>query len=209
MDPHEVLRRADVGLEEVRRRAGGIPPTGSDAVRQRFVALLGPPPSVDDPASGTQRDDARHCGALVVRLGHAATPTAIATWMGWSLERTSAAVAEVDRRLDQLGLQLVAEADGRLVICDRVRLRVRPQQPVLELLAVLDNPEHRHALGHLVRGDRCATAEDWVQPLFDLGAAVPAGHPGAHPCEALGAAFGAVRRRVHPQLLTVIGPSRH
>lgn len=208
MDPHEILRQADVGLAELRRRTGGTPATGSDAVRQRFVALLGPVPGVDEPASGVLPDDARHCGALVVRLGQSATATAIATWMGWTLERTGAAVAEVDRRLHPVGLQLVAEAGGRLVIRDRVRVRVRPRQSPLELLAVLDDPGHRHGLGHLVRGDQCATGEDWAQPLFDLGAAVPAAHPGAHPCEALGAAFAGVRRRAHPQLVIVIGPSR-
>jgi hypothetical protein len=208
VDPHEVLRQADLGLAEVRRRAGGTPATGSDAVRQRFAALLGPVPGVDEPASGTLPDDARHCGALVVRLGEAATATAIAAWMGWTLERTGAAVAEVDRRLDVVGLQLVAEAGATLVIRDRVRARVRPRQSPLELLAVLDDPGHRHAVGHLVRGDQCATGEEWAQPLFDLGVAVPAGHPGAHPCEALGEAFAGVRRRAHPQIVTVIGPSR-
>lgn len=209
MDPHEVLRQADVGLEEARRRTGGTAPTGSDAMRQRFVALVSAPPSVDDPASGALPDDARHCGALVVRLGDAATATAIASWMGWTLERTGAAVAEVDRRLHRVGLQLVADANGRLVIYDRVRLRVRPQQPALELLAVLDHPAHRHGLGHLVRGDRCGTDEDLVQPLLDLGAAVPGAYPGACPSEALGAAFAGVSRRVHHEVYTVIASSRH
>jgi hypothetical protein len=206
VDPHEVLRQADVGLEEARRRTGGSAPTGSDAVRQRFVALVGAPPGVDDPASGALPDDARHCGALVVRLGDAATATAIAAWMGWTMERTGAAVAEVDNRLQQVGLQLVADANGRLAICERIRLRIRPQQPALELLAVLDDPAHRHGLGHLVRGDRCG-AEDINQPLFDLGVAVPGAYPGARPSEALGAAFAGVSRRMHHERFVVIASS--
>lgn len=103
MDPHEVLRQADLGLPEARRRAGGAAPSGSDAVRQRFAALLGVVPDVEDRASGTLADDARRCGALVVRLGDAATATAIAQWMGWTLERTFAAVEEVDDRLRHVG----------------------------------------------------------------------------------------------------------
>lgn len=140
VDPQEVLRQADLGMAEVSRRAGGTPATGSVAVRRRFAALLGPVPSVDEPAPGTLPDDVSLCGALVVRLGQAATATAIATWMGWTLERTGAAVAEVDRRLHPVGLQLVAEAGGRLVIRDRVRVRVRPQRRPLELLGVLETP---------------------------------------------------------------------
>lgn len=207
MDPLEVLRRADVGLAEARRRAGGIAPTGSDAVRERFAALVGVS-DLDDPAAGAHPDDARHCGALVVRLGEAATATAIAQWMGWTLERTGAAVEEVDNRLRKVGLQLVAEGDGRLVICDRVRLRRRPRQPPLELLGVLDDARYRHGLAHLVRGDRCGAEEDLVQPLFDLGVAVPGAYPGAAPSEALAAAFSGLSRRAHHEAFVVISRSR-
>ena len=95
---------ADLASGEVHRRAGGTLPGYSDAVRRRLAALLEPPPVADDPASGASPDDARRAGALVVRLGASATATAVAGWMGWSLERTHAALAEFDRRLGPCGL---------------------------------------------------------------------------------------------------------
>jgi hypothetical protein len=55
----------------------------------------------------------------------------------------------------------------------------------------------RHALAHLVRGDRCPGGEGWIQALLDLGAAVPGGYPSADPSEAIAAAFIGVRRHEH------------
>lgn len=127
--------------------------------------------------------------------------------MGWPLEKAAATVAEVDRRIGGVGLQLVADGDGRLRVHERVRHRVRPQRSSIELLERIDDPVRRHGLAHLVRGDSCGAEDDWMQPLFDLGVAVPGRYPGAEPCEALGAAFGGVRRRLSHPLYTVIGAS--
>lgn len=79
VDPQDILRQADLGAQELRRRAGGNPPGASEAVRQRMAALLPPSPVVDDPAAPTSTDDVRRCDALIVRLGGAATATVIAT----------------------------------------------------------------------------------------------------------------------------------
>jgi hypothetical protein len=207
VDPQDILRRADLGAQELRRRSGGNSPGASEAVRQRLAALLQPSPVVDDPAAPTSIDDVRRCGALIVRLGGAATMTVVATWMGWTLERTSAAIAEVDQRLGEVGTQLVAGADGGLSIQEQLRHRGRPEQQSVTLLESLDDAAHRHRLAHLVRGDPCGMVSDWMQPLFDLGAAVPGRYPGAEPCDALGAAFGGIRRRVSRPICTVIGSS--
>jgi len=152
-------------------------------VRRRFAALL-EPARPDDPAPAPSADDIRRCGGLIVRLGGEATATVIATRMGWTLEKAAASVAEVDHRLGRVGLQLVAGGDGRLAIHERVRHRIRPQRPSIELQERLDDPGCRHGLAHLVRGDSCEAEDDWVQPLFDLGVAVPGRYPGAEPCEA-------------------------
>lgn len=133
--------------------------------------------------------------------------TVIAAWMGWTLERTSAAIIEVDRRLAEVGTQLVAGADGGLRIHERVRHRSRPQQQSMAVLEHLDDAAHLHRLAHLVRGDPCGMDSDWMQPLLDLGAAVVGPYPGAEPCVALGAAFGAIRRRISLPICTVIGRS--
>lgn len=207
MDQQDNFGQADLGVEELRRRAGGTPPGSSEAVRQRLAALLQAPPLADDAAPATSADDIRRCGGVIVRLGGAATATTIATWMGWTLERTASAVAEVDRRLWELGLELVADAEAGLHIHERVGHRARPHRPSIELLERLDDAAHRHGLAHLVRADPCGMAGDWMQPLFDLGAAVAGQYPGAEPCQGLGAAFAGVRRRVAFPSFTVIGGS--
>lgn len=195
MDPEEALRQADLSHEEVRRRIGGLPLGGTDAVRQRLAALLEPSTSTDDPAADAEPDDARLCGSLIVRLGGRATATVIADWMGWTMERVHAALAQLDRRLDGCGLRVSADADGHLVVRERARLRARPRRLPFEFVVRLDSDEHRHALAHLVRGDHCARGEHWEQPLLDLGLAVPGAYPGIHPCEEVAAAFAAPRRR--------------
>lgn len=151
------LGECDLSWEEVRRRVGGAPPGHSDVLRQRFAAFLAPSAGVDDAATETEPGDARACGALVMRLGGAATTTVIAEWMGWTLERSAAAVAELDRRLDGCGLRVGADADGHLRVRERARLRARPRRVPFELLVGLDDAEHRHALAHLVRGENCPT----------------------------------------------------
>jgi len=59
------------------------------AIRQRLLALPEPAVADEDPAADGEADDPRRCGALMMRLSGAATPTAIAAWMGWTLERTT------------------------------------------------------------------------------------------------------------------------
>lgn len=133
--------------------------------------------------------------------------TVIATWMGWTMERASAAIVEVDRCLGEVGAELVAGADGGLSIHEQLRHRGRPEKQSMMLLERLDDAAYRHRLAHLVRGDPCGMGSDWMQPLLDLGAAVPGRYPGAEPCDALGAAFGGIRRRVSRPICTVIGSS--
>lgn len=182
-----MLDDCDLGWDEVRRRIGGSPSGHSDALRQRFAALFEPAVGVDDAAAATEPADARTCGALVMRLGGAAMTTIIATWLGWPLERSVEAVAELDRRLDSCGLRVSADADGHLRVRERARLRMRPRQWPLDLLARLDDAEHHHALAHLVRGDDCSADPSWVQPLLDVGAAVPGPYPGVQPSDRLAA----------------------
>src|SRR5436309_11516990 len=100
MDIHAEFARADLSHDEVRRQAGGLPAANNDAVRQRLAALLEPSTDEVDPAAGVRPDDARSCGALVARLDGASSAAVIADWMGWTVERTAAALAELDRRLD-------------------------------------------------------------------------------------------------------------
>jgi hypothetical protein len=126
--------------------------------------------------------------------------------MGWSLERTAAAVAELDRRLEKCGLRVGAEFEGRLQIRERARLRVRANDVADELLARLDDPQHRHALAHLVRGEPCPQGWDWMQPLLDLGAAVTGAYPGARPTSSIVVAFAAVRRPIAEGSLLVVIP---
>lgn len=204
MDAHEALRQADLGSEEVRQRVGARPAVGTDAVRQRTAALLEAPAGMDDPSAAAEPGDVRRCGALIVRLGAAATMTGVAAWMGWTLERTTTAVAELDRRLEGCGLQVSADAHGHLRIRERARLRARPQRLASELVVRLDDPAHRHALAHLVRGDHCAQGEDWLQPLLDLGAAVTGTSLEVQPSQPLAAAFAGVRRRVVARPLLVV-----
>ncbi len=204
MDAHEAFRRADLGSEEVRRRAGARPAVGTDAVRQRTAALLEAPAGVDDPSADAEPGDVRRCGALIVRLGAAATMTTVAAWMGWTLERTTTAVAELDRRLEDCGLQVSTDADGHLRIRERARLRARPQRLASELVVRLDDPAHRHALAHLVRGDHCPQGEDWLQPLLDLGAALTGTSFEARPSQPLVAAFAGARRSVVAGPLLVV-----
>ncbi|MGH9280459.1 MAG: hypothetical protein ACRD12_20495, partial [Acidimicrobiales bacterium] len=158
-------------------------------------ALLEPSAATDDPAADAEPDDARRCGSLIVRLDGTATATVIADWMGWTMERAHAALAQLDRRLDRCGLRISADADGHLVVRERARLRTRPRRLPFELVVQVDSDEHRHALAHLVRGDYCARGEHRQQRLLDLGLAVPGPYPGIHPCEEVAAAFAAPRRR--------------
>jgi len=132
-----------------------------------------------------------------VRLGGAASAAVIADWMGWTVERSVAALAELDRRLDGCGLRVSADSDGHISVRERARLRARPRRMPFELAESLDKEGYRHALAHLVRGDRCQGGEGWIQALLDLGAAVPAGYPSAYPSEVVAAAFIGVRRRKH------------
>lgn len=191
----EALTEADLTHGEVCRRLGGNPHSANDVVRQRLGGLLGLSAGHEDCAADVAPDDARRCGAAIVRLGGAATTRVLAEWMGWTLERTNAALAELDRRLDRCGLQLSADAAGRLTVRERARLRARPRRLAFELAERLDTAERLHALAHLVRGDHCPGGQDWQQPLLDLGAAVANGYPGAHPSEVIAAAFLGVRRR--------------
>ena len=194
MEAFQALNECDVGREEAWRRAGAGP-SGNDGVRSRLGPLLQPTAGGDEPPEHTAAQDARRCGALIVRLGGAATPTVAATWMGWTMERTAAAVAELERSLDACGLQLVANAEGGLVVRERARLRRRPVRLPYELAQRLDAEEHLHALAHLARGDHCAHADEREQALLDLGAAIPAGYPGLHPSDVVAAAFVDVYRR--------------
>lgn len=197
MDTHGAFARADLSHDEVRRQAGGHPAANNDVVRQRLAALLDPSAADDDPAADVRPDDARSCGALVVRLGGRASAAVIADWMDWTAERTMAALAELDRRLDGCGLRLSADRDGHITVRERARLRARPRRLPYELAERLDEEESRHALAHLVRGDRCPSGEGWIQALLDLGAALPSGYPSAYPSEVVAAAFIGVRRREH------------
>lgn len=200
MDQDEALQQADLSRAEVARRAGGTPPGTTDAVRQRLLALLEPSVGHKEPAANGEVNDARHCGALIVRLGDAATPTAIAAWMGWTLERARAALAELDRRLDDCGLRVSTEADSRLHVRERARLRARPQRLAFEVLATLDDPAIRHGLAHLVRGEPCPGGDEWMQPFLDVGAAIGCSYPGVRPAAPLAAAFAAVRQRAAVEL---------
>lgn len=197
MDTHGAFDRADLSQDEVRRHAGGHPAANNDVVRQRLAALLEPSTTDDDPAADVRPDDARSCGALVARLGGAASAPVIADWMGWTVERTMATLAELDRRLDGCGLRLSADRDGHITVRERARLRARPRRLPFELAERLDEEGTRHALAHLVRGDRCPGGETWIQALLDLGAALPSGYPSAHPSEVIAAAFVGVRRIEH------------
>jgi len=185
-----------------------LPPSTPSA--SALAALLAAPAGVDDPAADGEPGDAGQGGALILRLGEAATTTAIAAWMGWTMERTAEAMAELDRRLERCGLGVDAEVDGRLRIRERVRLRSRPQALPFELLVRLDDDSYRHALAHLVRGENCAQGEGWAQPLMDLGAAISGGFPAAWPADALRRAFAGVRNRVptEGQFLVVIEAPR-
>lgn len=200
---HDAFARADLGHDDVRRQAGGLHPATTDVVRQRLAALLEPSAADDDPAAGIRPDDARSCGALLVRLRGAGTAAVIAEWMGWTHERTAAALVELDLRLDGCGLRVVADRDGRISVRERVRLRARPRRLPLELAEQLDEEGSLHALAHLARGDRCQSGDGWIQPLLDLGAAFPGGYPSAGPTEVIAAAFVGVRRREH-RLPTVV-----
>ena len=195
MDFHEALRDADLIREEVGRRIGARTLASDDVVRQRLRAFLDPPPAPEDPAEETNAQDARRCGALIVRLGGAATATAVAAWMGWTMERTAAALAELDDRLDACGLRVIADGSGCLSVGERARLRARPKRLPFELAERLGADEHAHALAHLVRSDRCSDGEAWMQPLLDLGAAVPHSHLEVAPSEVIAAAFAGAHRR--------------
>lgn len=193
VDPGSVPSEYDLGWADIHHQVGGSPVGHSDSLRQRFAALLEPSAGVDDPVTDSAHGDARACGALVMRLGGAATMTVIAAWMNWTMERSVAAVAELDRRLDSCGLRVGADADGHLRLRERARLRARPRRLALEPLASLDDPTYCHALAHLVRGDDCSTEAGWEQPLLDLGTAILG--PGVQPSAQLAAAFAGVRRR--------------
>jgi hypothetical protein len=197
-DPEAILSELsphDLSLDEIRRQVGGITPHGNDTVRQRFAALLDPSAQPrDDTADSTAPSDPRLCGALINRLGGTATTTVISSWMGWTVERTNAAIAQLDRRLDSCGLRLVADTEGHLEVRERARLRVRPRQLPVDLLAHLDHPAYRHALAHLVRGEHCGPP-DWMQPLLDLGVAIPSRSPGIYPTDKIAPAFAAAARR--------------
>lgn len=201
----EGLRKADLGTQEVARRLGARP-GGRDAICHRIAALLETAEGEEDAVVDGEPGDARLCGALLVRLGGTATATVIAAWMGWSVERTAAAVAELDRRLEKCGLRVGAEFGGRLHLRERTRLRVRASDVADELLARLDYPARRHALAHLVRGEPCPQAWDWMQPLLDLGAAVTGPYPGARPTSSIAVAFAAVRRPIAESSLLVVIP---
>lgn len=164
-------------------------------MRRRLAALLEPPPAADDHASRGSPDDARQAGALVVRLGSAATATAVAGWTGWTLERTHAALEELDRRLERCGLSVVADPAGSLAVRDGAMLRSRPARLPFELAERLDTDALRHSLAHLVRGETCPDGDWWAQPLLDLGVAVPSPYPGVQPSEVVAAAFVGVCRR--------------
>lgn len=194
MEPFPALSECDVGRAEALRRAGAGP-SGDDAVRHRLRPLLEPAAGADEPPEHTEAQDARRCGALIVRLRAAATPAVVATWMGWTLERTTAAVVELERRLDACGLQLLSDAKGALAVRERARLRRRPVRLPFELAQRLDADEHLHALAHLARGDHCAHGDEREQDLLDLGAAIPGGYPGLHPSAVVAAAFAGVHRR--------------
>lgn len=211
MDIHGAFDRADLSQDEVRRQAGGHPAANNDVVRQRLAALLEPSTTDDDPAADVRPDDARSCGALVVRLSGAASAPVIADWMGWTVEATLATLAELDRRLDGCGLRLSADRDGHITVRERALLRARPRRLPFELAERLDEEEFRHALAHLVRGDRCPGGEGWIQPLLDLGAAVPSGYPSASPSGVIAAAFIGVRRREHclPRVVEIRGDAEH
>ncbi len=193
MEELHAFARADLSDHEVRRRTGAYPPGHSEAMRQRLAALLERPSLEDDAPAGTKPDDARLCGALVVRMGQKATPKAIAEWMGWTLERTYGALAELARRLDACGMCLNAGRGGGITVDDAVPLRSRPQQLSFELVERLDDKDLLHALAHLVRGDHCPDGEAW-QPLLDMGAAVPDRYPPVRPSDAVARAFSAARR---------------
>ncbi len=193
-DPSAVLEAHDIGRPEVHRRAGGSSGAVADAVRQRLAALI-EPFAVAEPAAESKAADIRQAGALIVRLGGAATAETLAEWLGWSLERCHAALAVLDRRLDACGLRLQADSGGHLHVGDRARLRSRPRQLPSNVLGRLDDPAYRHALAHLVRGEPCPAEQDWSQALLDLGVAVVGGYPGVTPTEGVAAAFVAVSRR--------------
>ncbi len=207
MDIHRAFARADLGHDDVRRQAGGLPPANNDVVRQRLAALLEPSATDDDPAASISPDDARSCGALLLRLRGAGTAAVIAEWMGWTHERTAAALRELDLRLDGCGLRVVADRDGRISVRERVRLRARPRRLPFALAEQLDEEGSLHALAHLARGDRCESGDGWIQPLLDHGAAIPGGYPSADPTEVVAAAFIGVRRREHrvPKVLDIRG----
>lgn len=197
-DPEAMLSELsphDLSLDEIRRQVGAIPPHGNDTVRQRFAALVEPSTEPrSDTADAAAPNDPRLCGALIIRLRGTATTTVISAWMGWTVERTNAAITQLDRHLDSCGLRLVADTEGHLEIRDRVRLRVGPRQLPVDLLAHLDDPAYRHALAHLVRGEHCGPP-DWIQPLLDLGVAIPGRSPGVQPADKLAPAFAAAARR--------------
>lgn len=188
------MHEADLSYEEVRRRTGGVPASGTEAVRHRLAALMDVATGGDDAPLEEAAGDPRVAGALIVRLGGSATTASLASWLGWTLERATAAVAELDRCLDACGLRVHADSGGHLRIRERARLRTRAEHLPSELLARLDAPEHRHALAHLVRGDRCTGSHEGPQALLDLGAAV-IGPRGPAPAGPLAKAFGAVYRR--------------
>lgn len=208
MEELHAFARADLSDHEVRRRTGTYPPGHSEAMRQRLAALLEPPALKDDAAAGTEPDDVRLCGALVVRLGGNATPQAITEWMGWALERTYGALAELARRLEGCGMCLNAGRGGGITIDDVVPLRSRPQQLSFELVERLDDKDLLHALAHLVRGDHCPDGEAWTQPVLDMGAAVPERYPPVRPSDVIALAFSAARRERERRPRVVEVPDR-
>jgi hypothetical protein len=205
-----VAEDLDLSPEELRRQVGGASLCGSEALRQRLASLLDIPVADEEPPVDSHPDDARLAGALIRRLGDSATATIIASWMGWTLPRTTAALAELDLRLVPCGLRLHADGHGQLRIRERARLRRRPESLPSQLLARLDQPASRHALAHFVRGDRCPDGDD--QCLIDLGVVVDPWSRDPRPHPAVAAAFaGAVTSHTqHPRraALIVIDPHR-
>jgi hypothetical protein len=188
LDPLQAADDVDFSLEELERQLGGRSLRGSDALRQRLASLLDVPAG-DEVPGDIDPDDARLAGAIIARLEGQATATSVASWMNWALPRTTAALAELDRRLNSCGLRLLADGQGHLRFQGRARLRRRPEALSSELLARLDEPALRHALAHFVRGDRCPDRDH--QALIDFGVVINPGSRNPKPHPALATAFAA------------------
>jgi hypothetical protein len=212
LDLLDVAKALDVDPDEVRRQVGAVTAVSPSRVsQQRLAALLERPGPDDDTIGDVDPDDPARAGALIARLGDAATATVIATWMAWTPTRTTAVLAELDRRLMAAGLRLHADRDGHLRIGSRLRLRRRPAALAFELLTRLDHPRYRHALTHLLRGDDCC--RDERQLLVELGVVADPCSRRPQPHPALAASFAAAVPRTwsppQSKVIVVNGDPRH